>query len=215
MDEMTRLRLIEVARKHDLLIIEDAAYAFLEPDPPSSFIALTPERTVHVGSFSKNLATGLRLGYLIAPVTHIDRLLEAIRATTWNAPALISGLATGWIEDGTLASSEETRRWDGSERQQLCRSVLGGSFILSHRNAGFAWLPFEKGVRAEPIVTRLKDRGISACGAEPFATIVAVPQALRLAFGGIPKDELKGIFRIVREAVEEASVSYQNSGDRR
>lgn len=215
MDEMTRLRLIEVARKHDLLIIEDAAYAFLEPDPPSSFIALTPERTVHVGSFSKNLATGLRLGYLIAPVTHIDRLLEAIRATTWNAPALISGLATGWIEDGTLASSEETRRWDGSERQQLCRSVLGGSFILSHRNAGFAWLPFEKGVRAEPIVTRLKDCGISACGAEPFATTVAVPQALRLAFGGIPKDELKGIFRIVREAVEEASVSYQNSGARR
>lgn len=206
MDETTRLRLIEIAQKHDLLIIEDAAYAFLEPDPPPSLIALAPERTVHVGGFSKSLATGLRLGYVIAPATQTGRLLEAIRATTWNAPALISGLVTGWVEDGTLTSSEQTRRQDGAERQKLCRAALGGSSILSHCNAGFAWLPLEKGLRAEPIVTRLKEHGVSASGAEPFATIVAVPQALRLAFGGVPKDELKGIFQTVREAVDEASV---------
>lgn len=207
MDEATRVRLIEIARKHDLLVIEDAAYAFLEPDPPTSLITLAPERTVYVGGFSKSLATGLRLGYVIAPATQIDRLLEAIRATTWNAPALVSGLVTGWVEDGTLVSSEENRRRDGAERQQLCRTALDGSSILSHRNAGFAWLPLEKGVRAEPIVTRLKEHGISASGAEPFATTVAVPQALRLAFGGVPKDELKEVFQMVREAVEVATAS--------
>lgn len=201
MDEATRLQLIEIARKHNLLIIEDAAYAFLEPDPPPSLVSLAPERTVHVGSFSKSLATGLRLGYVIAPASQIDGLLEAIRATTWNAPALISGLVTGWIEDGTLENSEKNRRRDGAERQLLCRTALGGSSILSHRNAGFAWLPLEKGVRAEPIVTRLKEHGISASGAEPFATTVAVPQALRLAFGGIPKDELDAVFQTVREAI--------------
>lgn len=206
MDEATRLHLIEIARKHDLLIIEDAAYAFLEPDPPSSLVSLAPERTVHVGSFSKSLATGLRLGYVIAPALQIDRLLEAIRATTWNAPALISGLVTGWIEDGTLENSEKNRRGDGAERQLLCRAALGESSILSHRNAGFAWLPLEKAVRAEPIVTRLKEHGISASGAEPFATTVAVPQALRLAFGGIPKDELDAIFQTVRQAIEWASM---------
>lgn len=207
MDEATRLRLVEVARAHDLLLIEDAAYAFLEPDPPPSLIALAPERTVYVGSFSKSLATGLRLGYLIGPAIHTDRLLEAIRATTWNAPALISGLVSGWVKDGTLANSEETRRRDGAERQRVCRTVFDGRSILSHRNAGFAWLPLEKGVRAEPIVTRLKDHGISASGAEPFATTVAVPQALRLAFGGVPKDKLEGVFQIVRQAVDAASPS--------
>lgn len=207
MDKTTRQRLIEVARKYDLLVIEDAAYAFLESDPPPSLIALAPERTIYVGGFSKSLATGLRMGYVIAPAPHIDRLLEVIRATTWNAPALISGLVTGWIEDGTLVSSEENRRRDGAERQKLCRASLGGSRILAHRNAGFAWLPLEQGVRAEPIVTRLKEHGIAASGAEPFATTVAVPQALRLAFGGIPKDELKVVFQTVREAVEGASVS--------
>jgi DNA-binding transcriptional MocR family regulator len=207
MDEATRLRLIKVARKYDLLIIEDAAYAFLEPDPPPSLIALAPERTIHVGGFSKSLATGLRLGYVIAPIAYTDSLLEAIRATTWNAPALISAMVTGWVEDGTLVSSEENRRRDGAERQHICQTALSGSCILSHRNAGFAWLSLEKGVRAEPIVTHLKEQGISVSGADPFATTVAVPQALRLAFGGVPKNELKGIFQIVQEAIEHASMA--------
>lgn len=201
MDEMTRRAIVEIARTYDLLVIEDAAYAFLEPDPPPSLFALAPERTVHVGGFSKSLATGLRLGYVIAPAHHCDRLLETIRATTWNAPALISGLVAGWVGDGTLASAETKRRRDGEERQQLCRDVLGASSLLSHRNAGFAWLPLEKGLRSEPIVASLKKKGIAASGAEPFATTGAVPQALRLAFGGLQKDELKGIFEIVREAV--------------
>ena len=207
MGEATRLRLIEIARKYDLLIIEDAAYAFLEPDPPPSLVALAPERTIHVGSFSKSLATGLRLGYIIAAPIYTDRLLEAIRATTWNAPALISGLVIGWIEDGTLAASENSRRLDGMERQQLCRSALTETAILSHRNAGFAWLPLKKGVRADPIVSRLKEQGISVSGAEPFATTVAVPQALRLAFGGVPKKGLQEILQIVRDAVEWASLA--------
>lgn len=207
MDFETRQRIVEIARFHDVLLIEDAAYAFLEPDPPPSLISLAPERTLYVGGFSKSLATGLRLGYVIAPDAHLDRLLEAIRATTWNAPALISGLVTGWIKDGTLAKSEVARRRDGAERQKMCRTILRASCILAHRNAGFAWLPLEKGIRAEPMITRLKAHGISASGAEPFATTVAVPQALRLAFGGVPKEELPAIFRLVQETIAAARVS--------
>lgn len=206
MDEMTRLRIIETAQKHDLLIIEDVAYAFLEPNSPPSLFSLEPERTIYVGGFSKSIATGLRLGYVVSPAAHIDRLLEAIRATTWNVPAIISGLVTGWVEDGTLARSEEARKQDGAKRQKICRAVLDGSEVLGHHNAGFAWLPLEKGIRAEPIVTRLKERGISTSGAEPFATTIAVPQALRLAFGGLPKDELPGVFEAVREVIEETSI---------
>ncbi|WP_435659995.1 PLP-dependent aminotransferase family protein [Leisingera caerulea] len=201
MDEPARRRLLAVAERHSLLIIEDAAYAFLEPDPPPSFLALAPDRTVYTGGFSKNLATGLRLGYLIAPPPQTAPLLEVIRATTWNAPALISALVTGWIEDGTLSRSEENRRRDGAERQAICRSVFADLPIISHPNAGFAWLPLGKGVRAQPVVTRLKQQAISVSGAEPFATTAAAPQALRLAFGGVPKAELEGILQTVREAV--------------
>lgn len=204
MDGTTRFRLIDVARRHELLIIEDAAYAFLETNPPPSLVTLAPERTIHVGGVSKSLATGLRLGYLIAPERCLDGLLEAIRATIWNAPALISGLVTGWIEDGTLARSEEKRRRDGAAYQRICQDVLSERIILAHPNAGFAWLPLEKGMRTAPIVTSLKEQGLSVTGAEPFATTVAVPQALRLAFGGMPVAELGVALQTVRQTIREA-----------
>ncbi|MFK5977945.1 MAG: PLP-dependent aminotransferase family protein [Rhizobiaceae bacterium] len=201
MDMSVRMQLVEVARRNDLIIIEDSAYAFLEPDPPLSFIELAPERTVHIGGFSKSLATGLRLGYLIAPAHHVNKLSHVIRATTWNAPALISALVTGWIEDGTLDRSEENRRRDGAQRQRLCHDILGDIQIVSHRNAGFAWLPLSAGRRAEPIVASLNEKGVSVSTGEPFSVTDAVPQALRIAFGGISKNELIPAFEKVRDAV--------------
>ncbi len=76
MDEATRHKITHIARRYNLLIIEDNAYGFLEANPPPSFISLIPDHTIHVDSFSKNIATGLRLGYLIAPNKYIDRLLH-------------------------------------------------------------------------------------------------------------------------------------------
>ena len=207
MDEATRVSLVKIAHQYDLLIIEDSAYTFLESEPPPSFIELAPDRTVHVGSFSKNLGTGLRLGYVIAPDTHINLLSHAIRATTWNAPALISALVTGWIEDGILETSEQKRRQDGAERQRLCHRILHDIPIQSHINASFAWLPLGTGQRAEPIITRLTGQGIAVSAAEPFAVTEATPQALRLAFGGIPKKELADAFEAVRNAITIASNS--------
>ncbi len=201
MDERTRLRLIDVADQHDLLIIEDSAYAFLEPEPPSSLIELAPDKTIHVGSFSKSIATGLRLGYLIAPTNYIDSLSHAIRATTWNAPALISALVTSWIEDGTLEISEQKRRLDGANRQRLCHKILKDTAIKSHRYGSFAWLDLSDGQRAEPIITQLTSQGIAVSSAIPFTVTDATPQALRLAFGGIPKNQLKNAFENVRDVL--------------
>ncbi len=76
MDEATRHKITHIARRYNLLIIEDNAYGFLEANPPPSFISLIPDHTIHVDSFSKNIATGLCLGYLIAPNKYIDRLLH-------------------------------------------------------------------------------------------------------------------------------------------
>jgi DNA-binding transcriptional MocR family regulator len=204
MDRETRQRITDIARHHDLLIIEDAAYAFLETAPPPSFLTLAPERTVHIGGFSKTLATGLRLGYVITPDKYIGKLVEAIRATTWNAPALISDLVTHWIVDGTLERFESKRRADGGERQKHCHDVLGHMPLMSHPNAGFVWVPLPQGLRAEPVVTSLKSLGIAVSSAAPFAVGPIVPQALRLAFGGVAEHDFKTALGAVRTALEQA-----------
>ena len=202
MDEENRRRIVEVARRHDLLIIEDSAYAFLETNPPPSLTELAPERTVHVGGFSKNIATGLRVGYLAAPPQHVDMLAHVIRATTWNAPALITGIVTSWIEDGTLALSEQNRRRNGAMRQKLCRDILEGHPIVSHGSADFAWLPLEARRRTEPIITHLTEAGIAVSPADPYAVTEAVPQAIRLAFGGLSLNDLETALRIVRRELD-------------
>lgn len=208
MNEKTRLAIIKIARKHDLLIIEDSTYAFLETDPPPSFLSLAPDRTVHVGGFSKNIATGLRIGFLIVPDHFTSLISRAIRATTWNTPALISALVTHWIEDGTVAKLEAARRKHGARGQKICRKILLGMSIVSHPNSSLAWLPLCKGVRAEPIITRLSKKGIAVSSATPYSVSDAVPQALRIAFGGVSDEELKFSLEEIRS---EFALALNNS----
>ncbi len=50
--------------------------------------------------------TGLRFGFVVAPTQFIGALERAIRATTWNTPALMTAIATGWLNDGTVTRLE-------------------------------------------------------------------------------------------------------------
>jgi len=185
MDEYSRRAIVAIARHHDLLIFEDGAYDFLETDPPPSFLELAPERTVYIGGVSKVLATGLRLGYVVVPPDLAGALSMAIRATTWNTPALITALVTQWIEDGTIGHFEQTRRAAGARAQAICRACLGHHDFSAHRNAGFAWVPLPGRLRAEEVVARLANRGIAVSTAKPYAVGPTTPNALRLAFGGL------------------------------
>jgi len=98
-----RRELAGIARIHDLLIIEDAAYSYLVPNPPAPVAFHAPERTVCVTGYSKNVATGLRVGAVVCP-DHCHAALErAVRATTWNTPSVMTRLVCGWIQDGTVS----------------------------------------------------------------------------------------------------------------
>ena len=104
--QQSRQQLVAIAREHELLIIEDAAYAFLVEKPPTPLAALAPESTFYVSGLSKSVATGLRFGFVVAPTEFTAALQRVIRATTWNTPALITAIATGWLNDGTVTRLE-------------------------------------------------------------------------------------------------------------
>ncbi|MEI6933658.1 PLP-dependent aminotransferase family protein, partial [Klebsiella pneumoniae] len=75
-----RQALADLARQHDLLIIEDAAYARLVSHPPPPVVSYAPERTVYVTGISTNIATGLRGGVVISPPRYRPEIERAIRA---------------------------------------------------------------------------------------------------------------------------------------
>jgi len=88
-----RRRLVAIARAHDLLIIEDGAYAYLAIDAAAPVASLAPERTVYVSSLSKSVATGLRFGFVAAPQVMAASIERAIHATIWNTPGALTSIA--------------------------------------------------------------------------------------------------------------------------
>ena len=197
-----RQALADLARQHDLLIIEDAAYARLVSHPPPPVVSYAPERTVYVTGFSKNIATGLRVGVVISPPRYRPEIERAIRATTWNTPTLISSLICAWIEDGTVARFETQKRQDARQRQQVAREVLCGLPVVSHPDSYFVWLPLDEESRADRLANALMERRISVSTAEPFCVSATIPQALRIALGSVPFDSLRPALLSVRDAVE-------------
>ena len=121
-----------IARQHGLLIIEDAAYAYLAEQRPPPLAALTPESTIYVSGLSKNVASGLRFGFVALPTRFIEAFERAIHATTWNTPARMTAIATGWLNDGTVARLETEKRVDARRRQTLARNVLDGFDAIGH-----------------------------------------------------------------------------------
>ena len=197
-----RQALADLARQHDLLIIEDAAYARLVSHPPPPVVSYAPERTVYVTGFSKNIATGLRVGVVISPPRYRPEIERAIRATTWNTPTLISSLICAWIEDGTVARFETQKRQNARQRQQVAREVLCGLPVVSHPDSYFVWLPLGEESRADRLANALMERRISVSTAEPFCVSTTIPQALRIALGSVPFDSLRPALLSVRDAVE-------------
>lgn len=202
MSASRRRQLVALARRHGLLIIEDAAYAFLAEAPPAPLAALAPETTVYVSGFSKSVATGLRVGFVAAPSAWVPGIERAIRATTWNTPGVMSAITCAWIEDGTVARLESEKRLDATRRQAIAGEVLAGLRCVRHPASYFVWLPLAPEVRADQVAMALMRDRISVSTAEPFATSTQVPHALRLALGSVAPDALRDALEKVKRVLD-------------
>lgn len=196
-----RKQLVSIARRHGLLIIEDAAYAFLVDKPPAPLAALAPETTVYVSGLSKNVATGLRVGFVVAPEQSMKAIEQAIRATTWNTPGVMTAIACAWLDDGTVKRLETEKRRDAKIRQTMAAEVLDGLPCVRHPASYFVWLPLSEDVRADQVAAALMREHISVSTAEPYATSHHVPHAVRLALGSVELDVLRESLQKVRQVI--------------
>ncbi|MFF3755523.1 PLP-dependent aminotransferase family protein [Streptomyces sp. NPDC002185] len=200
-----RTRLIEIARRYGPLVIEDASYAYLVEAPPPPLVATAPDITLYVSGLSKNIATGLRVGFVVAPPSVVPSLERAIRATTWNTPALTTAIACRWLDDGTVEGLEARKRDDARARQAVAREELAGLGLVGHPSSYFVWLPLPEDARADRLTAALARQHISVSTAEPYTTTTHTPQALRLALGSTDLDRLRSTLRTVRRvAIEDA-----------
>ena len=79
--EDRRQEIIDIARRYDLIIIEDQVQGVFQENPQTPLVSLDPERVIYCGSFSKIFAGGLRVGYILTPT----RFLNSIKYLSYAA----------------------------------------------------------------------------------------------------------------------------------
>lgn len=197
-----RQRLVDIARRHDCLLIEDASYAWLAGTAAPALVTLAPERTVYISSLSKSLASGLRFGYMVVPEGCAARIKAVIRASYWSLPSVVTSMATRWIADGTVAARENLLRRDAWSRQTIARKVFAGMEFVAHPASLFLWLSLPEDLRMDRIASALAERGIAVSKAQAYATTRHAPHAIRLGLSSVPKEALRSVLMQVRETIE-------------
>jgi len=175
MDAARRAAVAEVARRHDLWLIEDDVYGALGDEPPLA--AVLPERTVLVTSLSKTVAPMLRLGFIAGPPALLARIDREAQATSWAVSPLCLALACRWIESGVAARRLAWQREEVRQRWRLARRLLGG-WMPGHRTpAPHLWLDAPDGGWADAC----RAAGIAGAPADIFAVAHERHEALRLS----------------------------------
>lgn len=183
-----RQALAEIARAHDITIIEDDVYGFLAEGAPPPLAAYAPERTIYITAASKSVAPALRVGFAALPEDRIGRFSAAARATNWMAPALLAELFARWVEDGTADLIARRIRNESAARQRLAAELLAGCACAADPNGFHLWLHLPEPWRAQDFVTAARQRGVSLSATELFVPgRVPTPHAVRVALSA-PED---------------------------
>jgi 2-aminoadipate transaminase len=133
-----RLALVERAAAIGLPLVEDNPYGELwfDAPPPPPLAASAGDGAVYLGSFSKVLAPGLRLGYLVAPRRLYPKLLQAKQAADLHTPGFNQRIVYEVIKDGFLLRHVPTIRALYKARRDAMQAAL-----LAHLPAGCRWQP--------------------------------------------------------------------------
>jgi 2-aminoadipate transaminase len=131
-----RQRLAEIAREHDLVIVEDDPYGELrfEGEDITPIWRLAPERTLYLSTFSKTLAPGIRLAWVVAPKPIISRLVQAKQGADLHTGTFVQMVANDICQRGFLRSHVKKLRTVYRKRRDAMLDALA-----EHMPDGVEW----------------------------------------------------------------------------
>ncbi len=125
LSEARRHALLAIARRHNVIIIEDDVYRPLLDDALPSFATLEPELTFHIGGMSKAVAPGLRLGFVFGPRALMGQVAAALRIDCWSVSPLTALIGSQLMESGAANRIIEAQKIELRRRNVpgcICRS---------------------------------------------------------------------------------------------
>ncbi|WP_145205066.1 PLP-dependent aminotransferase family protein [Sphingobium sp. B2] len=203
-----REALTEIARRHDVTIIEDDAYGLLPLNPPPALATLAPDITWYVASLSKTLGAGLRIAYVVAPDQRRLWPVSAIlRTASVMASPLTTALATQWIEDGTARQIIQALRRECSARQKLVADTLPAGAYFADAEGFHVWMALPKPWQRSAFAARMRASDLSVVVSDAFAVGQPPVEAVRISLGGVlSRAELRAELEFVRHVLDEEAI---------
>jgi DNA-binding transcriptional MocR family regulator len=187
-----RAAIAQVARRHDIAIIENDVLGPLVAGRPAPVAAFAPERTLYVTSFSKITVPGLRIGYLVAPDRFVAAVANRHLVTNWMATPMVAEIATRWVVEGTAKELVDWQRRALHSRHELAAQVLKGIDYRAHPESLHLWLPLTGKWNEEAFVSHARLQGVAiAPGASFRMTVEDWQPAVRISVGSTTEDEFR------------------------
>jgi DNA-binding transcriptional MocR family regulator len=210
MGQARREAIVAIARRHDLVLIEDDVYGLLPPHRPPPLAVLAPERTVYVASASKSIAPGLRLGIVQAPPDLLPPITDAQHDLFAVCPPLMAELFRRWQADGAAAALAAANRAEAIARQQLAAAILRPRSYQAEPCSYHLWLPLPPPWRTTEFVAALRTQGVAIDPGFAFAhDRSAAPHAVRVSLSAAASQAR------LRHALERIAATLATPPDRR
>ncbi len=212
MTEARRVALLAWAQKHGAAIVEDD-YDSEFRYGPGILDALhcldRSGRVIYVGSFSKTMLPGFRLGFLIAPMSLLPALRAAKLLTDWHTAMPTQAALAEFIETGMFARHIRTMRRTYQERHRLVTDALRRDFAdcLAPVDSAVglhvaAISPHHTAEQMHDIVGRAFDSGVGAYALSGFGYGDHHPPGLIIGYGAIAADDIDEGMRRLRDLID-------------
>ncbi|HZW13268.1 MAG TPA: PLP-dependent aminotransferase family protein [Noviherbaspirillum sp.] len=199
-----RTALVETCARLRLPLIEDDPYGALSyrGEPLPKMIAMNPDGVIYMGSFSKVLTPGIRLGYVVAPLPLVRKLEQAKQAADLHTAQLTQMVVYEAIKDGFLNQHIPTIRKLYSDQCDAMLAALKEHFPASvtwtkPEGGMFIWVTLPKHIDTMKLLDEAIAQNVAFVPGAPFYANTPENNTLRLSFVTVPPEKIReGVARL-------------------
>jgi 2-aminoadipate transaminase len=202
-----RRRIVALAAKHGFLIVEDAPYRLLRyrgRQEPTLY-ELAPELTLHMSSFTKLIAPGVRTGFMIGQPSLIGKLAKVAEDTYISPGFVAQGITAEWCRRGLLPPQIERLKALYAPRLDACLAAIDNYMpetVATRPDGGFFLsLTLPAGVMAATVRTEAAARGLNVADGHAFFPSGGGERFLRLPFSALTPEQIDEGIRRLSESV--------------
>jgi 2-aminoadipate transaminase len=213
MSEARRAALVQRAAAMGLPLVEDNPYGDLwfDQPPPLPLTARNPEGCIYLGSFSKVLAPGLRLGFMVAPAHVMPKLLQAKQAADLHSPSfnqrvVAEVLKGGFLERHVPGIRALYKAQCGAMLAALETEMAGLDVQWNAPDGGmFLWVRLPEGMNAVELLPHAVEKQVAFVPGAAFFASGPDPRSLRLSFVTASEAQIRTGVAALAQAIREQS----------